>query len=168
MTTDHDSYDQQYIATHASRHAPAVTVEDETPRFGLLPHESTDLWEETAFALVAECGDHDLLMWTAGYLMEANGRGVWIDKASAERDMMLIAVPRSQRGTMTDNAFVRTGWHRGERFARDAVRIERVFEPRDDRAPYDELYAAYRELYRALQPTHAILAGLRRQAVPTS
>ena len=32
----------------------------------------------------------------------------------------------------------------------------------------DELYAAYRELYRALQPTHAILAGLRRQAVPTS
>ena len=52
--------------------------------------------------------------------------------------------------------------------ARDAVRIERVFEPRDDRAPYDELYAAYRELYRALQPTHAILAGLRRQAVPTS
>ena len=52
--------------------------------------------------------------------------------------------------------------------AREAVRIERVFEPRADRASYDELYGAYRELYRALQPTHAILAGLRRQAVPTS
>jgi hypothetical protein len=125
MSVDQDGYDQQYIATHAKAHAPPVTLEDETPRFTLLPHQSTDLWEETAFALVAECGDHDVLMWTAGYLLEANGRGVWIDKASAERDMMFIAVPRSRRGRITDNDFVRTGWHRGERFARDAVAIER-------------------------------------------
>ncbi|HMC15730.1 MAG TPA: hypothetical protein VKI18_08870, partial [Albitalea sp.] len=115
MSDDRDSYDQQYIAAHAKTHAPAITLEDETPRFRVLPHERTDLWEETAFALVAESGDHDLLMWTAGYLLEANGRGVWIDKASAERDMMFIAVPLAQRGRMTDNAFVRTGWHRGER-----------------------------------------------------
>jgi xylulokinase len=55
--------------------------------------------------------------------------------------------------------------------ARIAVRIERVFEPRPGgNAPYDELYAVYRELYRALQPTHAILADLRRgpNVVPTS
>lgn len=125
MSTNRDGYDQQYIATHAKKHAPRVTLEDETPRFTLLPHQSTDLWEETAFALVAECGEHDVLMWTAGYLLEANGRGVWIDKTSAERDMMFIAVPRSQRGRISDNSFVRTGWHRGERFARDAVAIER-------------------------------------------
>ena len=37
--------------------------------------------------------------------------------------MMFIAVPRARRGRMTDNAFVRTGWHRGERFDRDAVDI---------------------------------------------
>ncbi|MFL6665433.1 MAG: hypothetical protein ACJ8G7_24960 [Rhizobacter sp.] len=125
MSADRDSYDQQYIASHAKKHAPAITLEDETPRFGLLPHDRTDLWEETAFALVAECGDHDVLMWTAGYLLESNGRGVWIDKASAEHDIMFIAVPRAQRGRMTDNAFVRTGWHRGERLQRDAVAIER-------------------------------------------
>ncbi|HSW06041.1 hypothetical protein [Aquabacterium sp.] len=128
MSSDHDSYDQQYIATHAKAHAPAITLEDETPRFGLLDHAKTDLWEESAFALVAESGDHDLLLWTAGYLLEANGRGVWIDQASAERDLMFISVPRSQRGRMTDNNFVRTGWHRGERFARDAVRIEQSEE----------------------------------------
>ena len=59
MSTDHDSYDQQYIATHAAPHAPPpVTLDDETAQFGVLPHDKTDLWEETAFALVAECGDH--------------------------------------------------------------------------------------------------------------
>lgn len=53
--------------------------------------------------------------------------------------------------------------------ATKAVRIERVFEPRTDRAPYDELYALYREIYLALKPTHVLLAGLRRQpAGPTS
>jgi hypothetical protein len=128
MSADHDSYDQQYIAAHAKPQAPPITLEDETARWGLLPHQSSDLWEETAFALVAESGDHDLLMWTAGYLLEANGRGVWIDKASAERDMMFIAVPRSQRGRMGDNPFVRTGWHRGERFQRNAVAIEQDAE----------------------------------------
>jgi xylulokinase len=51
--------------------------------------------------------------------------------------------------------------------ARAAVRVERTFEPRST-APYDELYGAYRDLYRALQPTHEILAGLRSPAVPTS
>jgi xylulokinase len=52
--------------------------------------------------------------------------------------------------------------------ARSAVRIERVFEPAADRSVYDELYAVYRGLYRALQPAHEILAGLRRQVVPAS
>jgi hypothetical protein len=45
-----------------------------------------------------------------------------------------------------------------------------VFEPGVDRAPYDELYAIYRDVYHALKPTHAALAELRRQPtiIPTS
>jgi hypothetical protein len=125
MSTDHDSYDRQYIATHADVHTPAVTLDDEMAQFGVLPHEKTDLWEETAFALVAECGDHDVLMWTAGYLLKGNGRGVWIDKEAAEHDMMFIAVPKANRGTMTDNHFARSGWHRTERLAFDDVKVER-------------------------------------------
>jgi hypothetical protein len=125
MGIDHDSYDQQYIAAHAERHTPPVTLDDDMPQYPALPQDRTDLWEETAFALVAESGDHDILMWTAGYLMKANGRGVWIDKQAAERDVLFIAVPRTQRGRMADNAFVRTGWHPGERFAFDDVEIQR-------------------------------------------
>ena len=102
MSTDHDSYDQQYIATHAAHHTPPVTLADDMPQFGVLPHERTDLWEETAFALVAECGDHDVLMWTAGYLLKANGRGVWIDRQAAEHDMLFIAVPKANRGAMME------------------------------------------------------------------
>jgi xylulokinase len=54
--------------------------------------------------------------------------------------------------------------------ARQAVQIERVFEPSVEREPYDELYAIYRDTYLALKPTHAALAKLRRQPdiVPTS
>jgi hypothetical protein len=125
MSTDHDSYDKQYIATHADVNTPPVTLDDEAAQFGVLQHEKTDLWEETAFALVAECGDHDVLMWTAGYLLKGNGRGVWIDKQAAEHDMMFIAVPKANRGTMSDNHFVRSGWHRTERLAFDDVKIER-------------------------------------------
>jgi hypothetical protein len=123
MSTD-DSYDRQYVATHAAPEAPPVTLEDESPRFGLLPHARTDVWEETALALVAECGDHDVLMWTAGYLLKGNGRGVWIDGEAAEHDMMFIAVPRARRGAMADNDFARAGWHRSERLAFDAVGID--------------------------------------------
>ena len=54
-------------------------------------------------------------MWTAGYLLKGNGRGVWIDKQAAEHDIMFIAVPKANRGTMSDNDFVRSGWHRTER-----------------------------------------------------
>ena len=32
MSTDHDSYDKQYIATHAEVHTPPITLDDETPR----------------------------------------------------------------------------------------------------------------------------------------
>ena len=54
--------------------------------------------------------------------------------------------------------------------ARQAVQIERVFEPSVEREPYDELYAIYRDTYLALKPAHAALAKLRRQPdiVPTS
>jgi len=109
MSIDHDTYDQQYIATHAKAHTPPVTLDDDLPQYQALPHDRTDLWEETAFAMVAESGKHDILMWTAGYLLKGNGRGVWIDRQAAERDILFIAVPRAQRGRMADNAFVRTG-----------------------------------------------------------
>jgi xylulokinase len=46
----------------------------------------------------------------------------------------------------------------------EAVWVEQVFEPRSGREVYDELYALYRELYLALKPTHAVLAGMRRPA----
>ena len=95
MSTDHDSYDQQYIAAHAQAHAPQVTLDDEVAQYRVLPHERTDLWEETAFALVAESGEHDVLMWTAGYLLKGNGHGVWIDKQAAEHDILIIAVPKA-------------------------------------------------------------------------
>jgi hypothetical protein len=126
MGIDHDSYDRQYVAAHAEAHAPPVTPDDDMPQYRALSQGRTDLWEETAFALVAESGDHDILMWTAGYLLQAKGRGVWIDRQAAERDMLFIAVPRSQRGRMADNDFVRTGWHPGERFAFDDVEIQRT------------------------------------------
>ena len=92
----------------ARAEAPPVTLDDEIAQYRVLPHEHTDLWEETAFALVAESGDHDVLMWTAGYLLKGNGRGVWIDKQAAEHDIMFIAVPKANRGTMSDNHFVRS------------------------------------------------------------
>src|SRR5205085_6813198 len=102
------------------------TLDDEVPQYGVLPHERTDLWEESAFALVAACGDHDVLMWTAGYLLKGNGRGVWIDRQAAEHDMMFIAVPRAQRRSMTDNHFARSGWHRTDRLPFESVRFERA------------------------------------------
>lgn len=54
--------------------------------------------------------------------------------------------------------------------ATGAARVEREFEPQTDRGRYDELYRLYRDLYRALKPVHADLAGLRRtdDVVPTS
>jgi xylulokinase len=54
--------------------------------------------------------------------------------------------------------------------ASDAVRIDRVFEPRSERALYDELYAVYRGVQQALAPTHAALAGFRSHldVVPAS
>jgi xylulokinase len=51
--------------------------------------------------------------------------------------------------------------------ARDQVRIERSFEPSPARDGYDELYALYRSLQDALQPTYTALAGLRRRSPAT-
>jgi hypothetical protein len=124
VSDDRDSYDRQYVGTHAAGGAPPVTLADELPRYRELDHERTDLWEETAFALIAESGDHDILLWTAGYLLKSNGRGVWVDKAAAEHDIMFIAVPKSQRGTMSDNNFVRAGWQPGERLRLEDVKID--------------------------------------------
>lgn len=48
--------------------------------------------------------------------------------------------------------------------AAEAAHVDQTFEPQRKEAVYDELYQAYRELYRALKPTHAALAGLRRRS----
>ena len=119
-----DDYDKQYTTT-AHRGSVPITLGDETEQFHNLPHESTDLWEETAFAMIADSGDHDVLMWTAGYILKGNGRGVWIQKDSVEHDIMLIAVPKSSRGKMNDNNFVRAGWHPSERLEPSKLKIQR-------------------------------------------
>ena len=124
MSTDRDKFDRQYVTTQITE-APPVTLEDEVDQYNRLPVGETDLWEETAFALVGESGDYDVLLWTAGYLLQSYGRGVWIDKDAIEHDIMFIAVPKAHRGTMTDNNFVRSGWHPTERLTRDKLRIER-------------------------------------------
>lgn len=48
--------------------------------------------------------------------------------------------------------------------AGEHVRIERVFLPTPSGEVYDELYALYRELQRALQPIHGALGELRRRS----
>jgi hypothetical protein len=121
---DRDQYDRQYVTTHLAE-TPAVTLDDEVAQYKALPVEKTDLWEETAFALVGESGDHDVLMWTAGYILKGNGRGVWIDRDAVEHDILFIAVPKANRGKMTDNHFVRSGWHRNERLDAAQLKIER-------------------------------------------
>ncbi|SNQ49913.1 conserved hypothetical protein [Frankia canadensis] len=98
-----------------------VTLEDEGTHFESLakPSSETDLWEETALGVVAEAGEYDVLLWSAGYALFGNGRGLWGPGASAEREIQLIAVPRSQRGTMSDNDFSRVGWTQGQRLRGD-------------------------------------------------
>jgi len=90
----------------------AVTLADEGTHFEslALPAAQTDLWEETALGVVAEAGDYDVLLWAAGYALFGNGKGIWSPGASAEREIQLIVVPKNQRGTMSDNDFVRVGW----------------------------------------------------------
>jgi hypothetical protein len=124
MSTDHDSYDQQYVTTHMAEVVP-VTLDDEVAQYNVPPFEKTDLWEETAFALAGESDGYDILLWTAGYILKGNGRGVWIDKDAAEHDILFIAVPKANCGKMTDNHFVRAGWHQTERLHPSKLRIER-------------------------------------------
>ncbi|MFM9579760.1 hypothetical protein [Streptomyces caniscabiei] len=110
-----DDYSAKY--TEIDHSVAPVTLEDEKSHFEslALPSEQTDIWEETALGVVAESGDHDVLLWAAGYALFGNGKGVWGPGASAERKVQLIVVPKSQRGTMTDNDFVRVGWTPTER-----------------------------------------------------
>lgn len=54
--------------------------------------------------------------------------------------------------------------------ASDALRIDRIYEPQLEHELYDELYAIYRGLHRALEPAHSALAGFRSHldVVPAS
>jgi xylulokinase len=45
-----------------------------------------------------------------------------------------------------------------------AARVDQVFDPQSGREIYDELYPLYRDVYRALKPTHSALAGIRRSS----
>ncbi|HEU0203906.1 MAG TPA: hypothetical protein VFR86_26140 [Burkholderiaceae bacterium] len=124
MSNDRDRYDQQYVTTQVAD-TPPITLDDEVEQFKRLPVDKSDAWEETAFALVAESGDHDVLLWTAGYILKGNGRNVWMDRDAIEHDILFIAVPKANRGRMTDNHFVRAGWHRNERLEPGKLQIER-------------------------------------------
>ncbi len=129
MRKTQDAFDRQYVGTTTyAAEAPAIRLDDETEQYRVLSHKRADLWEETAFALVAESGDHDVLLWTAGYIIKGQGRRVWIDEDAVEHDIMLIAVPKANRGKMTDNNFVRAGWHPTERLQPRKLRIERTHD----------------------------------------
>ncbi|MGY1495920.1 hypothetical protein ACW4TU_04725 [Streptomyces sp. QTS52] len=121
-----DDYNDKYKKIEAS-HAP-VTLADEDTHFEALavPSSATDLWEETATGLVAEAGEYDVLLWMAGYALFGNGKGLWGPGRSAEREIQLIVVPRSQRGKMTDNNFVRVGWTPDSRLRGDRFTVTRT------------------------------------------
>jgi hypothetical protein len=110
-----DEYNDKYTRIRHSH--SGVTLEDEGTHFEALakPSSENDLWEETALGLVAESADHDVLLWAAGYALFGNGKGIWGAGASAEREIQLIVVPKSARGRMSDNDFVRVGWTPTER-----------------------------------------------------
>lgn len=110
-----DDYSEKYNRIQHS--SSGITLQDEGTHFEALalPSSQTDLWEETALGVVAEAGDYDVLLWAAGYALFGNGKGIWGPGASAEREIQLIAVPKSSRGRMSDNHFVRVGWTPGER-----------------------------------------------------
>lgn len=125
-----DDYSSRYSKIVHSK--AAVTLADEMTHFESLavPSTETDIWEETAAGLVAEAGDYDVLLWAAGYALFGNGQGIWGPGQSAEREIQLIIVPKSQRGTMTDNNFIRVGWTPTERLRGDefTVRLRHLRE----------------------------------------
>jgi hypothetical protein len=110
-----DDYNDKYSTIKQSD--LAVTLADELTHFEELnlPSARNDIWEETAIGLVAESGEYDVLLWSAGYALFGNGRGLWGPGQSAEREIQLIVVPKSERGSMSDNNFVRVGWTPSER-----------------------------------------------------
>ncbi|MET0991642.1 MAG: hypothetical protein ABWX66_04540 [Lacisediminihabitans sp.] len=118
-----DDYNDRYSKIQHSHEA--VTLADETSHFESLAVSSseTDIWEETAAGVVAEAGDYDVLLWAAGYALFGNGQGIWGPGQSAEREIQLIVVPKSQRGSMRDNNFVRVGWTPTERLRGDEFTI---------------------------------------------
>lgn len=86
----------------------------------------SDIWEETALGVVGEAGEYDVLLWAAGYVLSGEGQGIWGRGNTAEREIQLIVVPRSQRGAMDDNDFVRVGWTPTERLEFGELKIEDV------------------------------------------
>jgi hypothetical protein len=120
-----DDFNQKYhsiVHSHA-----AVTADDEVMHFESMskPSSENDIWEETALGVVAQSGDYDVLLWAAGYALAGNGEGTWGCGVSAEREIQLIMVPKSQRGTMSDNNFVRVGWTPTERLRSDQLKVSR-------------------------------------------
>ncbi|MEU6185783.1 hypothetical protein [Nocardia sp. NPDC047038] len=149
-----DEYNSKYKSIQHSE--AAVTLEDETTHFDSLaiPSDRTDLWEETALGVVAECGDYDVLLWAAGYVLFGNGKGLWGPGKSAEREIQLIVVPKSQRGRMSDNDFVRVGWTPTERLRGDQIKVVAA----DDAITWD-----FNGLRFVSQPPQWRLEGLSRR-----
>ena len=117
-----DDYDRAYTKKTQSGATP-VTLDDEADHIKDLPPK--DLWEESAIILIAETETHDVLLWNAMYILKGHGENLWIKKDGVEHDIVFIAVPKSQRGQMTDNNFARTGWHPTQRLPADALKIDR-------------------------------------------
>ncbi|TNH05502.1 hypothetical protein [Testudinibacter sp. TR-2022] len=118
-----EDYNEKYKSIEHSH--TDVTLEDEKTHIESLskPSSQTDLWEETALGVVAESGDYDILLWSAGYILSGNGEGIWGDGLTAEREIQLIVIPRSQRGTMKNNDFVKAGWTPSERLSYEQLKV---------------------------------------------
>ncbi|ENZ6560566.1 hypothetical protein ACG6R3_002776 [Enterococcus faecium] len=128
-----NDYNEKYNNIKASHEE--ITLKDEMTHFDSLgvPLSGADIWEETAAGVVAEAGDYDILLWAAGYALFGNGKGIWGPGQSAEREIQLIVVPKSQRGTMKDNNFVRVGWTPKERLHGDKFKVIKS----DDKITWD-------------------------------
>ncbi|MFP3368676.1 MULTISPECIES: hypothetical protein [unclassified Pseudomonas] len=145
-----DDYNSKYTSIKHS-HA-AITLDDEGTHFESLskPSTETDFWEETALGVVGQAGDYDVLLWAAGYALSGNGEGIWGKGLSAEREIQLIVVPRAQRGTMSDNNFLRVGWTPTERLSMDQLKVTRT----DEKVTWD-----FKGLRFEAAPPHWALKG---------
>jgi len=77
----------------------------------LLPGDR-DSSEDAGFIITARTADHDIYLYACAYVIRAGGKGIWLIPDGRINGTIFFAIPRAMTGKgLTDNAFVRTGWH---------------------------------------------------------